>query len=90
MSLAYTTIRLWWNGRRGEAQCDGVTRPLTAAPDMLPEVYTIDYAPELKTSEIVPRPCDKVRDMEPPEVEAVCRWLHCFAASVKREMGMRS
>ena len=88
MSLFYTTEWLWWNGRRGQAQCDGVSRDLERAPDVLPEIAEIDYCPEFHTAEIRPRPCDRRRDLEAPEVEAIRRWLHCFANSVKRELGM--
>ena len=88
MSLRYTTIRLWWDGRRGQAQCDGVERPLTVKPDLPFDVYTIDYAPELDTLEVRYRACDQRNDIKPSEVAAIRMWLHCFANAVKRELGM--
>ena len=88
MSTSYTTIRLWWNGSRGQAQCDGVLRELFSPPDAVPDLSEIDYAPELQTAEIRRHTYDKRDDMTPPEVEAVRRWLNCFAQSVKRELGM--
>lgn len=84
MSLRYTTIRLWWNGRTGQAQYDGVHRELTSAPDVMQHVHELDYAPELRTFQIRERPCDPRRDLEPPEQELLLRWLAAFAASVKR------
>lgn len=88
MSLNYTTIRLWWDGRVGQAQCDGVSRKLTGPPEIDPmkSIYEIDYAPELKTFEIRERACDSRRDLAPREQEAVLRWLMSFAASVKRSV----
>lgn len=89
MSLNYTTVRLWWNGERGQAQCDGVERELRQAPTVDGvDIDQIDYAPELQTAELRRHTYDKRDDMTPPEVEAVRRWLHCFAQSVKRELGM--
>ena len=88
MSLRYTTIRLWWDGRRGQAQCDGVERPLTVKPDLPFDVYAFDYAPELDTREIRHRACDKRDDLDKDEIAAIHRWLHCFANAVKRELGM--
>lgn len=89
MSLNYTTVRLWWDGRRGEAQCDGVERLIVAKPDLPFEMYTIDYAPELDTQEIRRRPSDQRDDITAPEVVAIQRWLHCFANAVKRELKWR-
>jgi hypothetical protein len=89
MSLRYTTVRLWWDGRRGQAQCDGVEREISVKPDLQIEMYTIDYAPELDTQEIRRRPCDHRDDITAPEVAAIKGWLHCFANAVKRELGMR-
>lgn len=86
MGLSYTTIRLWWDGRRGQAQYDGVVRPLEAAPDVMQHIYELDYAPELDTYQIRERPCDERRDLSPPESEAIKRWLVAFAASVKRSI----
>ena len=84
MSLAYTTIRLWWNGRKGQAQYDGVTRELDRAPDVMQQIYELDYAPELHTYEVRERPCDERRELKPPEIEAIDRWLRSFSAAVKR------
>lgn len=84
MSLSYTTIRLWWNGRRGQAQYDGVTRELTSPPDVMQQLYELDYAPELHTYEIRERACDARRELNPPEQEIILSWLRSFAESVKR------
>ena len=88
MSLRYTTIRLWWDGRTGQAQCDGVSRDLSGPPEIDPmkSIYEIDYAPELHTYEVRERACDCRRDLNPPEQEAVRRWLMSFAAAVKRSV----
>lgn len=90
MSLAYTTIRLWWDGRRGQAQCDGVSRELNEAPHVDGvELVQIDYAPEFHCFQIRHHSYDREEEMQPPEIVAVLRWLHCFAEAVKRELGMR-
>lgn len=75
MSTVYTTIRLWWDGRRGQAQYNGVTIPLDEAPDVMQCIYELDYAPELHTYEIRERPCDPRRELRPPEQELLLRWL---------------
>ena len=91
MSLNYTTVRLWWNGERGQAQCDGIERELRQVPTVEGvDIDQIDYAPELRCFLIKRKPYTGPADMEPPEIEAVKRWLHCFANAVKRELGMRS
>lgn len=84
------TTRLWWNGRRGQAQCDGVMRELVEPPriDGVDMVH-IDFAPESSCYLIRHNDYDREEEMRPPEIEAVRRWLHCFAESVKRELGMR-
>ena len=88
MSLTYTTIRLWWDGRRGQAQCDGVAREISVKPDLPFDVYEVDYAPELGSHEIRHRACDRREELKPPEVVEIRKWLHCFACAVKRELGM--
>ena len=91
MSLNYTTVRLWWNGERGQAQCDGIERELRQVPTVEGvDIDQIDYAPELRCFLIKRKPYTGPADMESPEIDAVKRWLHCFANAVKRELGMRS
>ncbi len=81
--------RLWWNGSRGIAACEGVERSLSSRPDVDGvELEQIDFAPELGCYRIRRHSFDKEEDMQPPEIVAVRRWLHCFAQAVKRELGM--
>ncbi len=84
MSLNYTTVRLWWDGRRGQAQCDGVSQDLEVKPELPFEMYEVDYCKDFGTAEVRHRACDRRVDLEPHDVEAVRRWLHCFAQEVKR------
>lgn len=86
MSLLYTRTRLWFDGRRGQAQHDGVERIITRSPKVPRAVAELDYCPELGEYEIRPNAWDRKRDMEPPEVEAVVAWLTRFAAAVKRRI----
>lgn len=73
MSLNYTTVRLWWNGERGQAQCDGVERELRQVPTVEGvDIDQIDYAPELRCFLIKRKPYTGPADMEPPEIEAPC------------------
>ena len=84
------TTRLWWNGRSGQAQCDGVTRPIDVRPDIVGvEFVEMDFAPDDKCFLIRHHVYDREEEMAPPEIEAVRRWLHCFAESVKHKLGMR-
>ena len=62
-------------------------RELKSPPDALPDISEIDYAPELHTAEIR-IDIEGRREMYPPEIDAVRRWLNRFAQSVKRELGM--
>lgn len=81
--------RLWWNGSRGLAECEGVSRPLKDAPHVAGvEFVQIDCAVDVHCYRIRRHIQDREEDMEPGEVEAVKRWLHCFANAVKRELGM--
>lgn len=86
MGLLYTRTRLWFDGRRGQAQHDGVERILTARPKIIKPVAEIDYCPELDEYEIRPNPWDRKRDMEPPERAAAIAWLTRFAAAMKRRL----
>ncbi len=74
--------RLFWSGRRGFAQCDGVRVPLTARPDIpgLPEMTEMDYLPGLCAT--VRDNCDARRDMAADEIVATQAWLtaRCAAA----------
>lgn len=87
VSLLYTRTRLWFDGRHGQAQCDGVERNLMRSPKVLATApVEIDYCPELDEYEIRPLAWDRKRDMEPPEREAAKRWLARFAAAIKRRL----
>lgn len=86
MSVNYTTIRLWWDGRRGQAQYDGVVRELTVKPDAFPDLEEIDYTPAFDTYRVLRKHgygVDARDDLRPPEIAAVVQWLKAFAASVK-------
>mgnify|MGYP000726941445 CR=1 FL=1 len=90
MSLLYTRTRLWWNGWRGQAQCDGVDKDLTEPPviEGVP-IVEIDYAPELKCFQIRrTKHSSREEELERHEIVAIKRWLHRFAADIKRELGM--
>ena len=88
--LAYLPCtRLWWNGSKGIAECDGVCRPLKEPPHVPGLEYVeIDCAADVHCYRIRRHKYDREEDMESREVEAVKRWLHCFANGVKRELGM--
>lgn len=84
------STRLWWNGSRGLAECDGVSRPLEAAPHVDGvEFVQIDCSVDMHCYLIRRHSYDREEEMRPPEIAAVKQWLHCFAEAVKREVGMR-
>lgn len=85
MSLLYSRTRLWWDGRHGQAQHDGVEFVLTHWPVGLPEVVQLDYCPEQCRPEIMLLGCPK-REMEAPEIAAVKAWLERFADVMKRRL----
>jgi hypothetical protein len=66
-----------------------VTRSLHDKPTVSGvEIEHIDFSPELGCMLVRHHNYDREEELQPPEVEAVRRWLHCFAQSVKRELGM--
>jgi hypothetical protein len=77
-----SATRLFWSGRRGFAQCDGVRVPLTTRPDIpgLPEMTEMDYLPGMCAT--VRDNCDARRDLKDYEILATQAWLsaRCAAA----------
>lgn len=68
--LLYST-RLRFCGRCGVAKLRGVSVPIFVAPDLgAGPVHAVDYVPEVRITEIMPRACDARRDMTPEEIEA--------------------
>jgi hypothetical protein len=71
VSDALYSTRLRWDGRHGIAKLHGATVLLHASVDLgQGAVYALDYVPEVHIAEIVPRACDRRRDMTPAEITA--------------------
>jgi hypothetical protein len=86
MGLIYTTTRLWFDGRHGQAQYAGFQCELHMPPKIPEKVAELDYCPELGEFEVRPHSYDRKRDMEPAERDAAKRWLERFAVVMKRRM----
>jgi len=68
------TPRLWWDGSRGIARIDGVSVELRKAPDVIPHLRTIDYAPSLRTF-LIRESAQACREMFPEEIQAAANLL---------------
>lgn len=73
--------RLWWDGRRGVAQHDGLTLELHHAPAIgVPHLAEVDYAPALRVSQVREH-SNRWRDMTPAERQAAQGLLQRAAAA---------
>lgn len=85
MSSALYAIRLYWNGRLGQAKYGRVIVELTTWPhQVLPGVHVaeMDFAPEVRCCTV--RECAAAwRDMSGTEIAAARTWLQRLAERVQ-------
>ena len=82
--------RLWWDGKRGVAQLDGVTVVLHAAPVLQPlHLQEIDYAPALRVSQLR-ESAQAWRDMTAAERESAQALLGTIADAAHRAVAAAS
>ena len=78
MSIAYYLVRLWWDGRRGQARYYGAPVILTACPDIGFRIDALDYAPAVDCKVVQPYAW-RWRDLEPAEELRVMAFLRSLA-----------
>lgn len=82
--------RLWWDGKRGIAQLDGVTVILHAAPELSPlHLQEIDYAPALRVSQLR-ESAQAWRDMTTTERDIALALLVKISAAAHRAVAAAS
>jgi hypothetical protein len=71
--------RLYWDGRRGVAACDGVYRMLSSPPSPFRDAIHVDYTPEVRCA-IIQAPDEAKREMTAVEVKVAADFLFAVKA----------